>query len=93
MVEKDGNQSMQAYCSCYFIMGLLLIVCCMFVHIFCMQFLDLTLMASNSANVIIAAVVLSCCILDEKFITKYDLPAIIFISLGCVTLVLNANFE
>ena len=50
-------------------------------------------MASTSANVIIAAVVLSCCILGEQFIVRYDLPAIIFITLGCGTLVMNANME
>lgn len=37
--------------------------------------------------------ILSTQILDEAFIPKYDLTALFFIVAGCVTVVLNANFE
>ena len=48
-------------------------------------------MAANSANSIVATLILSTAILGEKFIWKYDGTALVFISAGCVTLVLNAN--
>lgn len=65
----------------------------MCVHIYCLKYLDLTLISANAANSIVAAQILSTRILGEVFILKYDLPALIFICLGCVLLVLNANTE
>ena len=38
-----------------------------------------------------AAIVLSTQILGEKFVCRYDLPALIFIAAGCSTIVLSAN--
>ena len=63
----------------------------MIIHTQCLKYLDLTLVAANSASCIIAAIVLSTQVLGEKFILRYDLPALIFISAGCAVLVLNAN--
>lgn len=53
--------------------------------------MDLTLVAANSANCIVAAIIFSTAILGEKFIWKYDLTALLLISLGCATIVMNAN--
>ena len=63
----------------------------MVLHIYLIQFLDLTLLAANSANSIVAVIILSTTILDEKFIWQYDLTALCFILIGCITIVMNAN--
>ena len=91
VVEKDKDNSMSVYCSWRFIVGLFLMGFFLCFHIYFIQFLDLTLMAANSANSIVATLILSTAILGEKFIWKYDGTALVFISAGCVTLVLNAN--
>ena len=53
--------------------------------------MDLTLLAANSVTAILAAIFFSVQILGEKFVCRYDLPALLFIAVGCSTIVLNAN--
>ena len=48
-------------------------------------------MAASSANGIIATILWSTLILGEKFILRYDLPALILIQIGCLTICLIAN--
>lgn len=60
-------------------------------HVFMLQYLDLTLIGANSVTGIVAATILSTQVLGEVFIAKYDLTALFCISFGCFTLVLQAN--
>ena len=53
--------------------------------------LNLTLLAAKNVCAILASTVLSIQILGEVFICKYDLPALILISAGCVTVVLFSS--
>ena len=62
-----------------------------FVHLSVLPFLDLTLVAGGATLGIIAAMILAIVVLGEKFMWKYDLPGLTFISAGCITIVLNAN--
>ena len=60
-------------------------------HIFCLQYMDLTLLAANAVTAIISTLVFSVTILGEMFVCRYDLPALLLISAGCTTIVLNSN--
>ena len=91
VVEQDKDNSMKVYCSWRFLLGLMIMVCCLCFHVYLIQFLDLTLISANSANSVVATLILSTAILGETFIWKYDFTALFFISAGCVVLVFNAN--
>ena len=82
---------MRTYCSWRFLLGMICMVSCLVLHVYLLKYLDLTLLAANSANSIVAAIILSTNILGEKFIWKYDFTALFLISVGCATIVLNAN--
>ena len=58
-----------------------------------MPFIDLTLISCNSATAIIANIVLSVKILDEKFVWQYDLTAMFFIIAGTMSIIFQANLE
>ena len=68
-------------------------VCCLLIHVYLVKFLDLTLLAANSANCIVGAIIWSYLILGEKITLRYDVPALILISIGCVTIAINANTQ
>lgn len=61
------------------------------VHIFCLPWLDLTLVACNATLGIVFALILSVTVVKERFIWRYDFFALLCIITGCVTIVLNAN--
>lgn len=90
-VEKDEDQSVKVYTSWRWLVGFFSMFVGVLIHIYCLQYLDLTLLAANSVTAVVAAIVLSTQILGEKFVCRYDLPALIFIAIGCSTIVLNAN--
>ena len=69
-----------------------IMICCLTGHVFLIQYLDLTLIAAGSCIAIGSAVVISIVFLGEKFIWQYDLVAFILITIGCGTIVTNANF-
>ena len=91
VVEQDKHNSMSVYCSWRFLLGLLIMITCLSAHVYLIKYLDLTLIAANSANSIVAAIIFSTWILGEKFIWKYDFTALVCISVGCATIVVNAN--
>ena len=53
--------------------------------------MDITLISANAATDILGAIVLSALILKERFICRYDLPALLFIITGCFLLAMGAN--
>jgi len=61
------------------------------VHVACLPFLDLTLVAVNASLGIVIAVALSVAVFGETFIWKYDAAGLAFICAGCTTVVLTAN--
>ena len=85
--EGTGN----TYCSWRFLLGFAFMVLGSVIHVGVLPFIDLTLIACNSCVGIIASVILSTAVLGERFIPQYDLVAMVFIAMGCTTLVLNAN--
>ena len=63
------------------------------IHICALPYADMTLLAANSSLAIIGNLFLSIWLFDEKWVTKYDLPALIFIIGGCSSIVTLANKE
>lgn len=61
------------------------------IHVIVLPYLDLTLMACNASTAIIMNLILSKKFLGELFIWKYDCTALVLISAGCTTIVLNAH--
>jgi len=90
-IEKDVDQSVSVYSSWRWLVGFLALTVSTIIHVFMLQFLDLTLLAANSVTGIVAATVLATQVLGEVFIFRYDCSAFVFISAGCFTIVLNAN--
>ena len=56
-----------------------------------LPYADLVLISTNSISAIVFNTFLSIKCLGEKFITKYDLPAFIFMGIGAVTIVTLAS--
>ena len=81
---------MKVYCSWRWLLGLFAMLAGLTIHIFMLQFLDLTLLAANAVTSIVAIVLFSTTILGEVFMWRYDLPGLLLIATGCTT-VLNAN--
>ena len=82
---------MRVYCSWRWLVGIFAMILGVVIHICMLKYLDLTLIAANSVTAIVSATVFSTQILGEVFICRYDLPALLLISAGCITIVLNAN--
>jgi len=57
-------------------------------HLVFLPFADMTLFIVSSSVAILMAGVLSICILDEKFIWKYDVSAAVLITVGSALTVL-----
>ena len=62
-------------------------------HCAVLPFADLVLLSTNCAWAVIFSQVLAITILKEKFVMRYDLPALVLIITGCLTIVFNANYE
>ena len=92
-VEKLGdNGNERAYCSNpKWWMGFVMIVCGISIHIIVLPYADISLLAANAPLAIIVNIFLSIYLFDEKFVFKYDCPAIFLICLGCVMAVLLAH--
>lgn len=80
-----------AYFTSQWFTGTLCIFIGTVVHIGCLPWLDLTLVACNATLGIVFALILSVTVVKERFIWQYDFFALLCIITGCVTIVLNAN--
>lgn len=90
-MEQDVDQSLKVYGSWRWLVGLFAICISVVIQIYMLKYLDLTLLGANAVTAVVAAVLLSTQILGEKFVFRYDLPALVLIILGCATIVLNSN--
>ena len=59
----------------------------------CTPFADIVLLSFNSATAILIQVVIALCFLNEVFICRYDLPALLLIIIGSICIILTANFN
>jgi hypothetical protein len=60
-------------------------------HLAAIPYADLTLLSANSSMAIVLNIFLSISLFDEKFLWRYDLPAILFIISGSTIIVLISN--
>lgn len=61
------------------------------IHLIALPYADLTLLAANSAFAIIANLLLSVWLFNEKIIWKYDVPGVLLIITGSLCIVALAN--
>lgn len=61
------------------------------IHLIALPYADLTLLAANSAFAIIANLLLSVWLFNEKIIWKYDVPGVLLIIAGSLCIVALAN--
>lgn len=90
-IEQDVSQSGKVYCSWRWLVGIFALCCSVAIHVMMLSYLDLTLLAAKQVIAIIAAVIFSVKLLDEVFVLRYDVPALLLISAGCIGIVLSAN--
>mmetsp|Transcript_26213 Transcript_26213/g.30631 ORF Transcript_26213/g.30631 Transcript_26213/m.30631 type:complete len:164 (-) Transcript_26213:720-1211(-) len=90
-VERDVDQTLKVYCSWRWLFGIVALIISVVIHSFMLPLLNLTLLAAKNVAAIVAATLFSTQILEEQFICRYDLPALLLISAGCVMIVLSAN--
>ena len=62
-------------------------------HLLVLPFCDLVLLMTNTAIAVIISNLLSIWILNEQAVYKYDIPAIICLTAGCLTIVFLANYD
>ena len=92
-IEKladTGNE--RAYCSSpKWWIGFGMIAIGLSIHILVLPYADISLLAANAPLAIIVNIFLSIHLFDEKFVFKYDCPAIFLICLGCFLAVFLAH--
>ena len=63
------------------------------IHVLALPYADMTLLAANSALAVTGNLFLSIYLFDEKWVFKYDAPAIFFIIGGSFAIVMLSNKE
>ena len=92
-VEVDKGKTLTTYLSWRWLVGILFYAIAFVIHLFCLPQLNLSLLGCQGAIGLIAAIILSVCLLKEKFLYKYDLPALLLITTGCTLIVFCADKE
>ena len=88
------NEDQRAHCkSPTWWLGMAMMLSGVLIHICAIPYVDLALISANSSLAIIANLMLSIWLFNEKFVPKYDLTATIMIILGAFFIVLLANKE
>ena len=88
---NGGSKGSSSYCSWRFLLGMSLMFFGTLVHLCMLPFLDLTLVAGGACLGILVAIMLSVLVLGETFVWRYDLPGLLFIAAGSISIVYNAN--
>ena len=95
--EVEGtasNDDSRAHCkSPTWWLGMAMMLSGVLIHICAIPYVDLALISANSSLAIIANLMLSIWLFNEKFVPKYDLTATVMIILGAFFIVLLANKE
>ena len=88
---ENGERQGSIYCSIRFLLGMSLMIIGTLVHLFMLPFMDLTLVGAGACLGILVAILLSVIVLGEKFVWRYDLPGLLFIAVGSISIVYNTN--
>ena len=94
-VEQLNKKGINAkvVCNCRWLAGFFLIFLTSLGHIFILPYADLVLLTTNSAAAVVITQIMSILILKEKLMPKYDIPAIILIISGGLTIIFLSNYE
>lgn len=93
-LEKTNSQSQIGYWfNPLWILGLIIVFATGAAHCAVLPFADLVLLSTNCAWAIVFGQILSVAVLKERFMWRYDLPALFLVITGCLTIVFNANYE
>ena len=71
-------------CNSRWIIGFVLLLITSIIHMLLLPFADLVLLLCNSGFAILFSNIMSICILKEKAVIKYDLPATIMLTAACL---------
>ena len=74
-------------------LGFIIMLTGITIHICALPYADMTLLAANSSLAIIGNLILSIYLFDEKWVWKYDAPALTLIIAGCCSIVALSNKE
>ena len=92
-VENSEDGSRAHLKSPWWWAGFIIMLSGITIHICALPYADMTLLAANSSLAIIGNLILSIYLFDEKWVTKYDLPALALIIGGCCSIVALSNKE
>ena len=77
----------------YWWLGFFIMLCGVIIHVIALPYADMTLLAANASLAIIANLVLSIYLFNEKWVWKYDCTAFALIIGGCSSIILLSNKE
>ena len=95
-VESAGlnkTESKQAYMTCEWFSGFLLLMIGNVVHIVVLPFVDLVILSTGAALAICCSVILAVFYLEEKFFCRYDLPAMTCLLGGSLMIILLSDYS
>ena len=91
-IEEAGEHGARAHCkSMHWWIGIALLAAGSTLHVLAIPNADLSLFAANCAFAIVINMAVSLLFLDETFVAKYDLTAVLFMMMGCGIVVFSAN--
>ena len=91
--RSDETITKSLFCSCKGIGGLGLQFIGNIGHFVALPFCDLTLIACNSSSAILMNFYISWRYLGEKFVPKYDVTAILLVSVATLCIIVMSNKE
>ena len=80
-------------CNKRWLCGFLLLLASSAAHLLFLPFAELTLLMTNRVVGVLVSYVFSILILKEKPVLKYDVPAVLFLVTGCLTIVFLSSQE
>ena len=91
-IEKQQDASSRAHCgNLTWWFGMAMLVIGNIVHIIVLPYADITLLAANSPLAILMNLFLSIWLFGERWIWKYDMPAIVMVVSGTLIIVFFCN--
>ena len=90
---SDKTIEKSVFCSLKGVFSLFLVIVGSLGHFLALPFCDLTLIACNSSSAVLINVFISWKYLGEKFVPKYDISAMLLVTIGTLIIILLSNKE
>ena len=90
---SDKTIEKSVFCSLKGVFSLFLVIVGSLGHFLALPFCDLTLIACNSSSAVLINVFISWKYLGEKFVPKYDISAMVLVTIGTLIIILLSNKE